>query len=778
MDRWLCALLCGYAVAFLLPSTPTWDAWLCLLVSTLVILGMTFCVHSKSIRWVNYTESHPRRLAFALSSLAAVLCGITWGIGNATLALKYVLPKPTINTTVTLQIRITEIPRIEDNYWQLEGVVSEMSGASINQKPMARLNWYEPEQNLTPPSAGDTWLVAVKLRAPQGPRNQGSFLYHRYLIAEGIQILGTVRHGQQLHAAATWRQRLYDDLQVNAGDLPFFGVLLALVMGQREHLTDTHRMVFQRTGLAHLIAISGLHLTLLVGAALWLGQVLRWWLSRSRSRRDGANSLTWAWWFAVLLAMLYAWLAGFATATLRALVMVLVFVLHRRFAQRVSVWRVLVRTVAVVLVFEPMAPLKSGFWLSVCAVGIILWMHWRWPRITGSWRELRVLWRLECVITAALWPFMLLWFGGLPVAAPLTNLLLVPVFAVWILPLALVGLCFMLLGLPAVTHFIWWLAEWPLRIVWPFLDWLSTTSWQWLTTAETWPLWAVLGALLMAAWPLAWRWRLASFGALFIAVSIGQTLRTYDSNLVVTLLDVEQGSAAVLERQGYALLIDTGAKWPTGTDIAERIVLPYLAQQRLTPELAFISHTDLDHSGGFATIQRTYPRVRWFGRTPPDGHLCIAGQTGEWRGVQWRVLHPRRSYNNHHNNNSCVIQVTYRDLVILFPGDIEQAAERNLLAHSAPVQADVLVLAHHGSNSSSESYFLDHVRPSVTIASRGRNNAYGMVDERVRERIQQRALTLMDTAQGGQVQLRTNGYQWSIQQPLAAKNGGWFDRDN
>lgn len=778
MDRWLCALLCGYAVAFILPSTPTFGVWLCLCGITLVALSLAVGNQTQFVTCVNYTESRRRRLAFTLSLLGAVFCGITWGIGNATLALKYSLPASAVGTTATLQLQVKSIPRIEDDYWQVQGTITAIDGETLRAQPTARLNWYEPTLESKPPQAGDTWLLSAKLRAPQGPRNDGGFLYHRYLLASGIQVLGTVRYGQQLYSAPSWRQQLYNELVHSSSDLPFFGVLLALVMGQRDHLEDSQQTVFQRTGLAHLIAISGLHLTLLVGVTLWLAKSLRWWIARSRRRRDQVSMLGWSWWLALAVALCYAYLAGFATATSRALIMILVFVVHRRFAQRLPAWRILIRTVAVVLVIEPLAPLKSGFWLSVCAVAIILWMHWRWPRITGNWRELRMLWRLEVVITAALWPLMLVWFGGLPLAAPLTNLILVPVFAVWILPLALCGLLFTLVGMSTATHFIWWLAEWPLRIVWPTLDWLSMSEWQWLTTADTWPLWAIVIALSLAAWPLRWQWRSFSYGALMLAVAVVQTLREYDRGFVITVLDVEQGSAAVLERQGYAMLIDTGAKWPSGGDMASRVILPYLATHRLTPEVAFISHSDNDHSGGYETIHASYPQLQWFGPAAPRGNLCIAGQAGEWRGVHWRVLHPRQSYNNRRNNDSCVIQITYNDFVALFPGDIERPAERNLLAHSAPVQADVLVLAHHGSNSSSEAYFLDHVRPSVAIASRGRNNAYGMVDERVRSRIQQRAIALFDTAQGGQIQLRTDGYHWSIDQPLSAANGGWFDRDN
>lgn len=778
MDRWLCALLCGYAAAFLLPSTPTAESWLSLLGIAVLMISVALICRYRVAFTQNYTETKRIRLASSVAILAAIVCGICWGIGNATLALRYQLPAHQVGTTATIRIKINAIPLIQDDFWRVQGSVEHLAGQPLPVQPLARLNWYDPEISLAPPQVGETWLLRVKLRTPQGPRNQGGFLYHRYLLAEGIQLLGTVRHGQRLKSGWSWRQNLYNTLNEHTRDLPFFGVMLALVMGQREHLDPDHRDVFQRTGLAHLIAISGLHLTLLVGVAMWIATNGRWLMGRSRARRDYFNALRWTWWFAVTLALLYAWLAGFATATVRALVMILVVLAHRRLAQRLPLWRVLLRSVALVLVIEPLAPLKSGFWLSVCAVAIILWMQWRWPPLQGRWQALRALWRLEVVLTLALWPLMLLWFGGLPLLAPVTNLLLVPVFAVWILPLALLGLLFTVFGLPQLTHFLWWLAEAPLRIVWPSLQWLSESSWQWLTAAQTWPLWAVILGLMLCALPFNWRRRLLGLGALTLSVLIQQALQAQQRELVLTILDVEQGSAAVIERQGHALLIDTGAQWSSGGDMASRVIIPYLAAHRLQPELAFISHSDNDHRGGYASLNRVFPELLWFGPATPAGYPCVAGQSGMWRDVQWQVLHPRWRYNNQRNNDSCVIRLQYRDLVILLPGDIEKPAERALLAHSAPVQADILVLAHHGSNSSSEAYFIDHVKPSIAIVSRGRNNPYGMVDPRVLARLQDRSITLFDTATGGQVQLVTDGSSWDVRQPLAAHFGSWFDRDN
>src|SRR5690554_433961 len=171
-----------------------------------------------------------------------------------------------------------------------------------------------------------------------------------------------------------------------------------------------------------------------------------------------------------------------------------------------------------------------------------------------------------------------------------------------------------------------------------------------------------------------------------------------------------------------------------------------------------------------------YPFMRWYGSG--TGLPCVAGQSGQWRRVKWLVLHPRRVTNNRHNDDSCVVRVTIGQHSVLIPGDITYRAERQLLAFIAPVASDILVLAHHGSNSSSERLFLAAVNPQLAIVSRGRNNAYGMVATPVKERLNELQIPLLDTALGGQITLRFNSSEWSVEQPWAGADRPWFDSDN
>lgn len=767
MDRWLCMFLLGIALSFFAGAILSPNQVMLLLLLLIMMLVLSYL---PAVR----TQGVAAGTVASAKLLLALLCGIGWGAGNAFSVQHWQLPNELVGQTSSAELRISAITQVQPGYWRLQGWLRIDHPELAQQPTQARLNWYDPAPDQRLPLAGETWRVQVRLRHPQGQRNDGGFLYHRYLVSQQIRALGTITGGQWQAGQANLRQQLFMQLRERVQQLPQGGVLVALLLGERQLLDSEHWRVFQRTGLAHLIAISGLHLTLVAGGALLLVRALCWPLGRSRLARDRRNLVVPSYAIALLVALGYAYLAGFATATVRALLMLAVLFVHKLLGTRTPPARVLLRAVVVVLLVEPMAPLQSGFWLSVAAVATIIFMHWRWQPVRGKWASWRMLWRLEVVLTLALWPLTALWFGGLPVLAPVTNLLLIPVFTFWILPLALLGLIAELVQLEWLSSLLLAWAHWPLQLSWAGLQWLADQGWQWLPSQFIGAT-AISALLLLCVLPLALRWRLTGSLVIVIGLHLVTVMRSYDPDVYLHVLDVEQGSALVVERQGHALLIDTGANYASGADMGERTVLPFLAARRLQPELGFISHRDNDHQGGAAAIAQVYPAIRWFGAD--IGSTCSAGQQGNWRGVHWQVLHPRGETRNQRNDDSCVLMLQFGALKVLVPGDIEKRGERELLAHSAKVRADILVLAHHGSNSSSESYFLKHVRPSLALASRGRNNPYRLVHPAVRDRLAELQIPLLETATGGQITLRSNGRNWWAEQPWAAAGRAWFDAD-
>lgn len=761
MDRWLCAFLGGYALSFYFQQTAS---------AALLTLWA-------GLASICFLLSHCTRLRSFF--LGCVLCGILWGAGNAYLVSQKQVGADWFAGELTLTLRISAITAVQAGAWRITAsVIQAPAELSLPMPQQLRLHWYEPHadgpQRL--PLQGEHWRMSVRLKAPQGTRNEGSMLYHRHLLGENIQALGTIRSGHRITAANKLRQQLLQRLQRALIDVPQSGVLLALLLGERYALSSDEWRVVQRTGLAHLLAISGMHLSLVTGFAFALAWYAMAHSARQRGQRERRNLWQLTPWFALPMALLYAWLAGFAIATLRALSMLMVIWWHKVYACRVSPVRIIVRAVFVVILLQPLAPLSIGFWLSVGAVASIFFMNWRWPSYRGRWAKLRALWRFEWLLTLLFIPVMAASFNGVASAAALTNLLVVPLVSFWVLPLGLIGL--ILAALEQIAWAQWWLqlAIWPLAEIWPTLTALAEHPWQWWAAEQlpTWP-WLTV-AVVLCVLPLRWRWRLLSVSLLSFTFLIVQALPP-NAEFKLHVLDVEQGSALVIERHGQALLVDTGASWDGYGSMAERVILPFLQQRRLQPELGFITHTDRDHEGGYAVLQNAYANMRWYGGR--YGAPCLAGQSGQWRKVQWRVLHPRRAEQrgNHSNNSSCVILFQLGKLKVLVTGDIEKRSERQLLAELAPVQADILLVPHHGSKSSSERYFVQHVKPSVAILSRGRNSAYGHPHSEVVATYQQLNILLADTAQGGQVTMHSDGVHWWLEQPFSAALGYWFDAE-
>ncbi|RUO62118.1 DNA internalization-related competence protein ComEC/Rec2 [Pseudidiomarina insulisalsae] len=761
MDRWLCAFLSGYGLTFWFRRPADETTLLSLAVLTCTCLLLDHCTHLRT------------------QLLGGVLCGILWGAGNAYFVMQTPVPERLFTGTVNLELQISEVVARQPGVWRITGRVKRWpASAQFDHTVRLRLHWYDPHsaapQRL--PLVGETWHFSTRLKAPQGTRNAGSMFYHRYLLANEIAALGTIRRGHYLSGQASPRQQLVQRLERALANVPLSGVLLALLVGERHGLSSEQWQVVQRTGLAHLLAISGMHLSLVTGLAFVLAWRVVGLLSRRRSQRERRNLWHITPWLALPLALLYAWLAGFAIATLRALIMLAVVWWHKVNAWRISAARVLLRAVAVVIVLQPLAPLSTGFWLSVGAVASILLMTWRWPRYHGRWAKVRELWRFEWLITLLFLPVMLASFGGASSAAALTNLVVVPIVSLWVLPIALLGFIAAALQWYGWAQPLLQLASWPLATLWPQLEVLAVAPWQWLPASRlpSWP-W-ILAILLVVLLPMGWRWRAAGTGILLFALLVTAQLPN-GPRLSVHMLDVEQGTALVIERQGHALLIDTAASWDSSGAMASRTILPFLQQRRLSPELAFITHTDRDHEGGYVTLAQAFRELRWYGGS--YGAPCLAGQRGRWREVSWQVLHPRddQRRGNAHNNSSCVLLLQFEQLRILVTGDVEKAVERKLLAELAPVRAHLLVVPHHGSKSSSEDYFIQHVQPSVALLSRGRNSAYGHPHPEVVATYARQRIALFDTAVGGQISIHTDGRRWWAEQPFAAAQGYWFDRD-
>jgi len=210
------------------------------------------------------------------------------------------------------------------------------------------------------------------------------------------------------------------------------------------------------------------------------------------------------------------------------------------------------------------------------------------------------------------------------------------------------------------------------------------------------------------------------------------------------VLDVGQGLAVVVATNRHALLYDTGPRYHEEADAGGRIVAPYLRAAGIARlDAMVVTHQDSDHSGGALSVLAAVP-VDWFASSLPDDHAilaqrardggaaqrCEAGQRWEWDGVRFAVLQPGpQHYANPRlkpNDLSCVVRIESAFGTALLTGDLEARGEQELVrADPEALKADVLVVPHHGSMTSSTPAFIAAVAPEIAVYTPGYRNRFG-----------------------------------------------------
>jgi competence protein ComEC len=631
---------------------------------------------------------------------------------------------------------------------------SAASGERLPKKLL--LSWYAPEVQVHP---GERWLLTVRLRRPHGNLNPGGFDYEAWLLERGIGATGYVRQGGQQrrlgHRNAfgdrlqKTREAVRDRFQATLGATPAAGILAALAVGDQRAISAEEWRLFSRTGVTHLMSISGLHVTLVSGLVAWLVS-LGWRRAPGLALRLPARKA--AALAAIFAALGYTLLSGFAVPAQRTFYMVTVVALALWSGRIASPARTLALALSVVLLADPWAPLSAGFWLSFGAVALIFYVANGWtapgPRL-AQWA------RIQWAITVGLAPAALLLFGQLSIAGPLANALAIPLVSVVLTPLALAAA---IIPAQPLLELAAWLVEGLLQ----FLEacaMLPGALWQQHVPAA----WSVALALGGVAWLLAPRGvpgracGLALLAPAFLALPPAPA----HGSAWITTFDVGQGLAVMVRTAQRTLLYDAGPAFGPEADSGGRIVLPAVRAAGVAAiDLMILTHEDSDHVGGALTVLESM-EVHALASSLPAAHAlntlvaaprrCAAGERWEWDGVRFAFLHPEAEPRMRRNNQSCVLHVAAQGGSVLFTGDIERAAEFSMLNRTP--KADVLLVPHHGSRSSSSREFIAAVAPRWAVVAAGYRNRFGHPTAEVLGRYRAAGAAILRTDRDGAVQI-------------------------
>ena len=698
----------------------------------------------------------------AMRLCAAFAAGLCWGVLCGHRMLERALPEALEGHEAELRLCIEGLPEERRErgltVWRLR---ARMLAPLVPrdsppwQGRAVEFSWYG-EGAFRP---GEAWRMRLRLRAPRGFLNPGSPDRQAWLHADGVDATGyvssihTARHeGRCAAGADPWRQRLRERLLLGAGGSPATAGLLALTIGDGSLFTPDDWELFAKTGTTHLVVISGMHISLVAGFAFAFGvRFVRWAPVLAR----WLPARAWGAMLAVPTVLGYASLAGWSLSVQRAALMALVVVFAVLLERHRPVMASLSFAALAVLVLQPLSALQPGFWLSFISVAaLLLGLGGR----LGAAGRVALLWRPQFVVAAALVaPLLAL---GLPQAplGPLVNLVAIPLVDLVAVPAALMG-CLLSGVSDALARPCLQLALLALEWLGRFLQASASLSPPLAHGSGSPPYWALALALAGTLWMLA----PAGFparvlGAVLLLPAVFPPSPTAPA-LELLVLDVGQGSAAVLRTASSTLVFDTGPRYSERFDAGRALLVPALRASGVRAvDVLVLSHADSDHAGGAAGLRAGLPVRRELGGEPLPGSgvtRCSAGMHWQHDGVHFRVLHPRDGDRREGNTSSCVLRVEAAGRVILLTGDIDAEAERALLAaEPSALRADVVLVPHHGSRSSSSPRFVAAVAPRDAIVSSGFRNRFGHPHPDVVTRWRAAGSRIINTADAGALLLR------------------------
>jgi competence protein ComEC len=627
------------------------------------------------------------------------------------------------------------------------------------------LSWYA-EATSPPPTlaAGERWRLTVRLKRSRGLVNPHAFDFEGWALERGIRATGYVRTreaaqriGERVdgwpYTLHRWRGEIRDRMTAHLGDARLRGVLVALAIGDQDAIAADDWEVFWRTGVGHLMSISGLHITMLAGAAFVLAFFV-WVRIPSLALRIPARKAAVV--AGTLVALAYSLMTGYAVPAQRTFAMLATIAVCVLVDRHGSPSRVLAWAALAVLALDPWAVLSAGFWLSFGAVAAIFYVM---ALRTGRLRALEGALREQLAVTVIMLPMLVALFGEVSVVSPIANAFAIPLVSLVVVPLTIAGAFLGLSPLLDVAHGLM------VALMAP-LERLAALPLAMLESHAPQP-WTVVACLAGCAWLLAPRGvPLRSMGALWVAPLFAVAPAGPGTGEAwIDVLDVGNGLAVVVRTASHALAYDAGPAWNLDADSGNRIVVPFLRGEGVARlDAMVVSHADDDHAGGVASIALSRDPPWLLSPLASDHALhaafdrsirCEAGYRWTWDGVEFAVLHPGADVygarvRRKENDRGCVVRIGTAGASLLLTGDVEARSEAEMLARDrAALRSDAMLVPHHGSKTSSTPAFIDAVHPRVGLLSVGHRNRFRHPNEAVIARYDERSIEMRRTDREG-----------------------------
>jgi competence protein ComEC len=611
--------------------------------------------------------------------------------------------------------------------------------------------------------AGEHWRLQLELRTTRGRINFHGADPEKWSFAQGIGALGYVQAGKNVRLANSnltslqhWRETVFEKLRSVAEEAPARRMITALAIADRRDLSGRDRDVFSATGTGHLLAISGLHIGLAAVLGFYLGRLVLLFFPYCAYIK-AAVVLPWS--VAWMTALGYSALSGFGVSTQRALIMLsvatLVIVSRRRIHPGLG-WMI---AMALVLLVDPLAPLRAGFWFSFTAVAVLLILFT--PRYENMpvWRRMLL---AQFGISLVMAPMGMYWFQQASPTGLLANLVAIPVVSLLAVPLILVGLIVLWLPGP-IAAWLFTAAGHTLHFLFLFLQQLAAIQPDQLAATRipglTSTVLAMLGALLIMM-PRGLPGRYVG-AVLMLPMLFPMANPVARHGAQVDMLDVGQGLSVLVGSRDFLMVYDTGPgnglEGESSWDMVDGTIHPMLISRGRVPDLVIASHADLDHAGGLSRLQDIYPKAHFLASLPVRlGNISECRTFDSWSsdGLDFEVLHPTIGLPYRGNDSSCVISVEGAGLSLLLSGDISQVIEKRL-APELTGHFRILTAPHHGSSTSSSVELINAVNPELVLISAAANNRFGFPRDDVIRRYQQANVRILNTAVCGGLRIKT-----------------------